>query len=359
MLLESDDGLVVYRRSGSVDAIDAYSRRLVDALVAGGHAAAYVPDGLPAIRRRTTKPAWILLQYMPFSYGRWGFAPGLVRDAVALRRTTGATFGVMVHEAWVPMDSWRNCVIGAYQRAQLRSLLAFADVITASTEYLMRLLGGHAVHVPVGSNITPVVRTRQAARHQLGLREEELVVALFGTGHPHRALDHAEEAIAAVAADRGAAAIRVLNLGAGACSLRVPVAVHVDTPGELAGDEVSARLRASDLLLATFTDGASTRRTTLMAGLAHGLPVVGLRGISTDDVLLRHPEALVLTPVGDRGAFVRAVRELAADPDRMEASGRAARALYVGEFDWPVVAERVSAALARPPRPDSGARDAS
>jgi glycosyltransferase involved in cell wall biosynthesis len=337
--------LVVYRRAEALDAIDAYSRRLVDALVAGGQPATYVPDGLTAVRDRGDTPAWILLQYMPFSYGRWGFAPDLIRDALELKRTTSAAFGVMVHEAWVPMDSWRNCVMGVYQRAQLWSLLALADAVTVSTEYLARLLGGRAVHVPVGSNITPVAATREAARSDLGLRDE-LVVALFGTGHPHRALDHVEAAIAALAADRGAAAIRVLNLGAGAGGLRVPDGVQVDTPGELSGAEVSVRLQASDLLLVTFTDGVSTRRGTLMAGLAHGVPVVGLRGISTDEVLLRHPDALVLTAVGDREAFVRAVRELAGDRKRMAATGQAGKTLYADQFDWPVVASRVIAAMA-------------
>lgn len=337
-------GVVVYRQKGPLDAIDEYSRRLVDALVHTGHPATYVPVGLSAVHRAVPRPAWILLQYMPFSYGPWGIAPHLIREAIALKRRTGAIFGVMVHEAWIAMDDWRTCLMGAYQRVQLRALLLVADLIFVSTESLVGALGKRAVHVPVSSNITPIATTRRAARSALGIRNE-LVVSLFGTGHPHRALEHAEAALTALVSQRGADMLRVFNLGAGANELSVPPELRVDTPGELSAGDVSLRLRASDVLLATFTDGVSTRRTTLMAGLAHALPVVGLRGTSTDEVLLSHPEALVLTPAGDRQAFVRAVLDITSDGKRLETGGRAARKLYVNHFDWPVAADRFMSAL--------------
>lgn len=335
-----------------MDAIDEHSLRLVHALVESGHPARYVAGDLSAVRRAGTRPTWILLQYMPFSYGRWGVAPVLVRDAIAVKRTTGAMLGVMIHEAWVPMNDWRTRLIGAYQRVQLRSLLLVADAIIVTTESLGRNFGGRAVHLAVGSNITPNAMTRVTARSKLGIGDE-LVVALFGTGSPHRALEHAEEAITALAAERGAGTVRVLNLGAGAARLRVPCEVRVNAPGALPAEDVSLHLRASDLLLMTFADGVSTRRTTLMAGLAHGLPVIGLHGISTDEVLLMHPEALMLTPVGDCGAFVQAVLDITANPERLEVAGRAARQLYANQFDWPVAAHRLMKAFGQDPEPSS------
>lgn len=343
----SPGGVVVYRRHNhSMDAIDEYSRRLVGALVDSGHPVTYVPDGLSAVRRTVARPPWILLQYMPFSYGHWGIAPDLISDAIALKRATGATFAVMIHEAWIPMEDWRTCLIGAYQRLQLRALLLVADAVIVPTESLVGVFDGRPVHIPVASNITPNATTRRAARSELGIGDE-LVVTMFGTGQPHRALEHAEEALATLVAERGAGNLRVLNLGAGARPLQLPSELRVDTPGALPAADVSLRLRASDLLLMTFTDGVSTRRTTLMAGLAHGLPVVGLRGVSTDGVLLSHPEALVLTPVGDRTAFAHAVLDITSNSERLEAAGRAARALYVNSFDWPVAATRVMMALDR------------
>jgi glycosyltransferase involved in cell wall biosynthesis len=104
-------------------------------------------------------------------------------------------------------------------------------------------------------------------------------------------------------------------------------------------------LHASDLLLLPFTDGLSTRRGTLMAGLAHGLPVVGLRGFNTDRVLLQHPNALALTPHGDLNAYAAAVVELARDHVRRLETGIAAADLYQRQFDWPILARSVLAAL--------------
>jgi len=339
-------GLVVYRDTGGVDAIDEYSRRLVAAFVEQGTPAQYVAEGLSAARRRGGDPAWVLLQYNPFSYGRRGIAPGLLRDAAALRRRSGTRFAVCVHEPWTYVYDWRSALMAAAHRAQLPALLALADVVLAVTEELARRLGRDTIHVPVGSNLTAVALSPRAARERLGIGSE-VVVALFGTNHPSRALDHAEAAIGALATSRGADAVRVLNLGRDAPPLEVPAGVAVDAPGRLEARELSVRLRASDIVLLPFADGLSTRRTTLMAALAHGLAVAGLRGAGTDSVLTGHPEALVLTPAGHPAVYANAVVELAADPARLRTMGEAGRRLYEQHFDWPVLAHRVSSALHR------------
>ncbi len=337
-------GLVVYRDTGGVDAINEYSIRLVRALCDAGAPARYVPDGLSAARRLEGYADWILLQYNPFSYGHWGVAPGLIRDAIALRSRTGALFAVSIHEPWVDIRDWRSALISAYQRVQLRSLLQVADRVIVTTEAHGRAIRCPAVHVPVGSNVTPLGLTRERARQRLGLGEE-LVVTLFGTAHPSRALDHAEAGIAALAAQRGTAALKVLNLGHGSPRLRLPREIDVLTSGRLEPDDISLRLHASDVLLLPFTDGVSSRRTTLMAGLAHGVPVVGLRGRSTDHIFLERTEALRLTPFGDTHEFAREVAGVCADENALRALGEAGRRLYRAEFDWPVAAQRVRAAV--------------
>lgn len=83
-----------------------------------------------------------------------------------------------------------------------------------------------------------------------------------------------------------------------------------------------------------------------MAGLAHGVPVLGLRGSNTDSVLLRHPESIAMTPHGDHDAYSQAAVRLAIDRPRREALGEAGRRLYEASFDWPVVARMVVAAMA-------------
>jgi len=344
-------GVVVYRRAAEVDAIDEYSRRLVGALCESGIATRYVSDGLSSARRQFAHPRWLLLQYNPFSWGHWGIAPGLLKEAIAVRRQRGVPLAVFVHEAWVeatdPARSrWRSTIMGTYQRAQLAILLTNADIVMAATEAVARKIGRDAVHVPAGTNVTPLPLTRKDARQRLGLGDE-IVICLFGRDRPSRASMYSKAAISLLAEALGPTSIKVLNLGHGVADLDVSRAIPVETPGHLEAGELSVRLLASDILLLPFTDGLSTGRTTLMAALAHGLPVVGLCGRDTDAVLIGNPEALTLTPLGDVGAFTSATLELASAPDRLRATGEAGRELYAKEFDWPVIAQRVQAALMR------------
>ena len=324
MPVSQASGVVVYRGNDEIDAIEEYSRRLVAALSAVGNDARYVPGGLTEVLGDHAEPAWILLQYNPFRYGRAGIAPGLLLDVRRLRHRSRVPLLVMVHEAWIDITDWRSALIGGWQRVQLRDLLHLADGVITSTQSLADAIGGGAVHVPIATTITPVAVPPGAARAVLGL-DSRLVVALFGRGNPSRALDHAEAAIAAIADAHGAEGLAVLNLGADAPPLRLPPGVEVTTPGALPADELSLRLHASDLVLLPFKDGVSTRRTTLMAALAHGVPVLGLSGGNTDTVLASARDALVLTPVGDLAAFSRAAVALAADRPRRQAIGEAGR----------------------------------
>lgn len=334
-------GLVVYRASGRVDAIDQYSRRLVAAIRSLGGEVAYVAGGLTEARHRAPGAAWVLLQYNPFSYGRWGVAPGLVRDALVLRRRLEVRLSLMVHEAWMPLTGVKSSLMGCYQRVQLRALLPLADAVLTSHPELARQLGRGAVHVPVGSNVTPLALSRREARERIGVGADELVLVLFGRGHPSRALDYAEGAISAVALEHR---VTVLNLGQGAPAVAVPEGVRLRSPGDQTAEELSLGLRAGDLALLPLSDGVSTRRTTMMAALAHALPVLGLDGPNTDPVLRRQLE---LTPVGDRDAYAASAAALAADPARRAALGEAGRRLYCEQFDWPVLARQVTAALVR------------
>jgi glycosyltransferase involved in cell wall biosynthesis len=354
MSLTPGTGVVVYRARGGIDAIDDYSRRLAAAMSSSGNEAQYIPEGLAPVLASSGQPSWVLLQYNPFRYGRSGFAPGLLRDVLRLRRHSRSHLALMVHEAWIDMTDPKSIVIGVWQRAQLRALLSFADCVMTSTQALARELGPGTIHVPVAANITPVSASPSTARERIGV-SDRLVIALFGRANPGRSLDYAEAAIAALATVHGHRLI-VLNLGADAPALRVPPGVEVRSPGKLSAADLSFHLWASDLVLLPFRDGVSTRRTTLMAALAHGRPVLGLLGHGTDTLLGGAEDALVLTPAGDLSAFSRAAVELTSNPQRLRAIGEAGQRLYESHFDWPVMARSVASLLATGTANTSGSR---
>jgi glycosyltransferase involved in cell wall biosynthesis len=338
-------GVILFQRSRSgVDAIDQYCNHLTAALIEKGVAARYVADGPEAVPVTANSPDWILLQYNPFSFGRAGIAPRFLNAIRRLRRRGRVPLAVMVHEAWIDIEDPKSAAIGLWQRGQLRLLLESADAVMASTERLAHVLGGGALHTPIASTIVPIDISRLDARASLAL-PDRLTVALIGRDHPDRTLDYAECAIEAIARARGAAALTVLNLGAEPPPIRLPDGVEVRTPGTLGPEQLSRHLHASDLALLPLKRGLSTKRTTMMTALAHGVAVLGLRGFETESFLVESTDALMLTPIGDRRAYADAASELAGDPNRLAELGSAGRRLYESRFDWPVLADKVASVL--------------
>jgi glycosyltransferase involved in cell wall biosynthesis len=350
-------------RGHAVDGIRDHTRRLAEELGRRPLAVAELPvrvgaDGglgrsLGFWRRlaRLEGSSAILLQYSPFCYGRRGFAPWLPACLLALR--TGANrpaIALMVHEPYVPTGSWRLTLMSLWQRLQLGALRLGADVVLVSIEPWTRELeaqppGGAVRHLPVGSNFPDARGEAAAERRRLGLDEETLVVSCLGRDHPSFLGEYVVAAVNAIAASGRPVAL--LNLGAEAprpSGVDPTVAIH--SPGYLEPGAFAAKLAAADLFLAPLIDGVSTRRGSLMAALQHGLPVVGTSGHLTDPALREAAPALRLTEVGDSGCFSSAAARLAADPDARAAAGAEARRLYERDFDWPVAADRLLAALA-------------
>jgi glycosyltransferase involved in cell wall biosynthesis len=259
----------------------------------------------------------------------------------------------MVHEPYVPMTGWRWVLMGLWQRTQLAMLRAASDVVFASieawTERLHRLWPGRpTAHLPVGSNLPDRRDRRAASRRLLEAADGELVLATLSNGHPSHELDLVDAALAALA-ERGRRVL-FLVLGAGAAvPERVPAGVRVVRPGELSADDLAASLAAADLFMAPLVDGVSTRRTTAMAALQHGLPVVATDGPLTDDLFRRAPHAIHLVPAGRPALFAAEVVRLAERPSERDSLGRAAEVLYRSCLDWPVSARRLLQACGAKP----------
>jgi glycosyltransferase involved in cell wall biosynthesis len=287
----------------------------------------------------------LIVQYNPFMWGRWGFAPGLVADVARLRLRRRRPFTVLlVHEPYVPMVSWRWALMGLWQRAQLRALRLGVDRTCASIEAWARALAG--THLPVGSNLPDMRGARGSRRTALNMGSDVVVLATFSSGHPSRLLELVTTSVEAVAA-RGHK-VALLNLGAGAPRITPPGSVVVFQPGELPAQEVASWLAAADVFLAPFVDGVSTRRSSMMAALQHGLAVVGTDGALTDGLLRRSTEAIRLVPVERADLFRAAVVELAGDENARRELGVRARMLYERSFDWAVVAGTLLSLLGEP-----------
>lgn len=348
----------MHQSGATVDNIREYSLRLVDAINqrAGTRAEVYArfervgwrsPDG--TVRRNFSGYRAIVLQYNPFAYGRWGFAPSLAMSLLLLRRPPRRPLiALMAHEMFGPMVTWRLRLMGLWQRLQFFALQAIADIVFVSAEPRLLQLARFRprrplVHLPVAS----VLPDRRAYRHEtravLGADGACIVLASFWSTPGH----HISEYLARAANRLSASGIAVvlLYLGPGAGPLKgLDPAVRLITPGLSEPASVSDYLAASDIFVAPFADGISTRRTSMMAALQHGLPIVATDGPSTD-AILRESGALRLAPVNRPGLFIDAVQQLATSSSDRVALGDNARRLYERAFDWPHLATKLLASL--------------
>lgn len=292
-----------------------------------------------------------IVQYNPFWYGRWGFAPGLIATAMGLRRAAShPTFALMVHENYIDPSNWKWAAMSAWQRAQLRMLQRLCDVQFSSIEAYAEDLRSAAPHVPtyhlpVGSNFPDHRSARAGEREKLSITDQDIVLCAFGMHHCGRMAD--QMLAAAHEVGREHRNVVLLNMGTGERAQdELDEGVRLISPGFLAADRAAEMISAADIFLAAFEDGVSTRRTTLMSALQHQVAVVGTCGHLTDMLLRDERDAMHLTPVDEPRRFVEAVAVVARNPELRRRLALRGRRLYERCFDWPVVADSLVRALA-------------
>ena len=301
-------------------------------------------------------PDWVLLQYNPFSYGRWGRNLHLPRVMRRIKRDApGARFALMVHEPFVPLTSWQFAVMATWQRWQLWALGRSADRVFFSikpwAERFQKWFPETQVqHLPVGSNIPRVPTDRAEARERLGIRETTFVLGLFGSMHISRMLDRVHGAAQAVS--RTGQEVVVLYLGKDERIMRSALGdVPLLAGGPFSGEETSRRFAAMDVHLTPFADGISTRRGSVMCGLQHGVATVGTHDYNTDALFLgENGRSLLLAPAADARQFNAYILEVLQKPALRAALADGAQRLYRTHFGWDRIASRLGSALNQAPQ---------
>ena len=96
-------------------------------------------------------------------------------------------------------------------------------------------------------------------------------------------------------------------------------------------------LNAADIFVVPYDDVVSIRRGSLMAGLAHGRPVVST--ISTlPSAYLRDGDNIALVPPKDAAALAARIASLLAKPEEAACLGKAALAV-AERFSWSSIAQ--------------------
>jgi glycosyltransferase involved in cell wall biosynthesis len=317
-------------------------------------------NGLPKILKsiRLLQPDSLLIQYAPTAFEHRGMTLGVNLLPSLVRIASNIQVGANCHELYAAFDDTLVGNLRATWQRGAAMLIAwgsnYLSVVANEWENRLRRLGVRKqIHViPVGSNIPAAFiseEERMRIRNHLLGGTEGFLLAGFGAQH-----DRDVPAILyGLRQLKSAARTKLVWIGGGRPieehRLRIQSAIvdnqlnesDIEWTGVLPHTEVSRLLSACDIAVLPFVDGVSTRRTSAVAALQHGLPLLTTRG-TPPEPWFQHGDNVYLVPIGDKQALADGLLELATRPDLRTRLGKGARALYSARFDWSVVAKHVS-----------------
>ena len=214
-----------------------------------------------------------------------------------------------------------------------------------------RPLNAQPIIIPIGSNIQPAppaAYDRTAQRAATGAGPESVQIAYFGLLSRTKGVLELLQALAGLPPR-----FRLLIVGGSAplpddlrfaVDVNAAIAEHgigerVTITGPLSEPDVSGHLLACDIAALPYADGASYRRGSLLAVLAHGLPVITTQPPAQLDPPLRDGAHVLLLPPADVGALRAAIERLAGDGQLRKTLSAGGLELVAG-FAWPAIADR-------------------
>jgi glycosyltransferase involved in cell wall biosynthesis len=250
---------------------------------------------------------------------------------------------------------------GRLREKLVRRLAQTADgvIVTNREDYEMLQgdrLDEQLIQLPIGSNIKAAVPSQvdiERVRRSLLKQEDGVLLGYFGFLNETKGADILIESLARLpqyfdlvfiggetgSSDSTSNKTFLARLRERIDQLNLQTRVHWS--GFLDEADVSTHLFASDLIVMPYRDGASLRRGTLMAALAHGRPIVTTVPTTHIDQL-NHGENVWMTRVDDPEELSDAILYLAGDPDlRALLSARAKETS--AQFTWEEIAAKTVA----------------
>ena len=313
-------------------------------------------------------PRTLLVEYAPNAFGCRGlnlfFCIWLLARSVFRRDDVR----VMFHEPffYFGRQRLRRNLLAAVNRVMAVWLIAASRTIYLSIPAWERMLARYClfrrpemIWLPVPATIPRVddrARVRQIRRAHISTGAGRLLVGHFGTYGEHIAGGLAKVLIELLDRRPGVA---VLCLGARGekfvaelSAAHTRLAGRLLAPGLLSPEELSLHLQACDLCIQPYPDGATSRRTSLMAALINGVPVVTTVGRLTEPVW-SEAAAVSLAKAGDAASITSAAERLLDDADLRSRAGLGGRQFYEKNFAMSLSVETLLEG-SRQFAPDSG-----
>lgn len=209
------------------------------------------------------------------------------------------------------------------------------------------------IEIPIGSNIAVHSVTSEVvrdARRALGLSDEAFLLGYFGFLNPSKGADLLVKALEQLEWN-----VHLVFIGGRTGSSdrqtneqfvaqvdremeRGGLSDRVHLTGFLPDKEASTYLQAADLMVLPYRDGASLRRGTLMAALAHGRPVISTKPETTVPEL-DHGKNIWLVERNHTQALAEAIKKVRHDAALRVKLAAGAKRLS-REFSWDAIAAR-------------------
>lgn len=302
------------------------------------------------LSRVTPRGDIVHLQYTPELYGRGqGFklVPLLAR---LLRRgsPTVITFHTLTGGSpWSKL--WAVLLLATAHRS-----ISANEEVTAMVRRRLPWLGRRLTEIPIGPSVPvgPATgRDRETGRGLLGVPLESPLLVHFGLVYPGKGVETLFAALPELVRRQPGTLLAMVGdtrpedkeyrQTLEALADRLGVATAILWAGSRPGEEVSRILQGADVFIVPYDGGASTRRSSLMAGLVHGLPVVSTTP-AVFSAYLKDGENISLVPPRNPQALSARIASLLATPAEAARLSEGARRL-AGRFTWEAIARETRA----------------
>jgi glycosyltransferase involved in cell wall biosynthesis len=303
---------------------------------------------------RFAGPRRLFLQWVPHGFGYKAVNLPFCLWVWYRSARRGDVVDLMVHEPFLGFKktSLRQSVAALIQRLMMAVLLRTAARVWLSTpawEQFLRPWEFGPRHVfnwlPIPSNIPVSSDSAAAVEIRRKYAQQDLLIGHFSTFGPS-----ITQTLHATVPQllRQAHGASLLLIGMGSTAFRLELIRDNPELGQRIhateyirdGERLSEHLSACDLLIQPYSDGVTSRRTTIMAALSHGRATVTTTGPLTES-FWASSGAVEVTPEADHKRFVEAALRLLQSRRERIALGKNGLELYQREFDVPRVIGRL------------------
>jgi glycosyltransferase involved in cell wall biosynthesis len=303
------------------------------------------PADLTRLHRRLNEfpsPRRLLVQWVPHGFGYHSMNVWFCLW-LAGRAWMGDRVELMVHEPYLEFGGpLRHQIMASVHRLMTMVLLAASRHVWMSIPAWEPRLRPYALGrrvrmdwLPVPGCVAPGEVSAVRALRRKFAADDQCVIGHFGSYGEAVSMLLDTRVSAILTRDRSAV---MLLIGAGSDRFRRSLVDHhpewaarVHATSYVSSDELGSHVAACDLFVQPYPDGISSRRTSAMACIAHGKPVVTTRGHLTEP-LWETSEAVALIDVHDVDGFADAAVRLITDGHARQQLSDKAHRLYNDRF---------------------------